>query len=84
MGMRDQDQIHDSCFPSRKQTLQRENLRRMPGHRSAVSAKLQEGEKRRQMAGQVGRTDGRMAAWPGRKGPAPLCPQRKPGQTGAL
>ena len=43
MGKRDQDRIHDSCFPSRKQTLQQENLRRMPGHHSMVSAKLQEG-----------------------------------------
>lgn len=55
-----QDRIHDSCFPSRKQMRQQENLRRIPGHRSAVLAKLQEGEeRRRQMAGQVGRTDGR-------------------------
>lgn len=80
MGKRNQDRIRDSCFPSRKQTLQRGNLRRMPGHGSTVSAKLQEGEeRRRQMAGQVGRTDGRTAAWPGRRGPAPSHPQHKPG-----
>ena len=79
VGKRDQDRIHDSCFPSRKQTLQQENLRRMPGHHSMVSAKLQEGGRggrwQDRWAGQVGRT----AAWPGRKGPAPLRPQRKPG-----
>lgn len=70
-----QDRIHDSCFLSRKQTGQQENLRRMPGHRSAVSAKLQEGEeRRRQMAGQVGRTDGRTGSLARTERTSPLAP----------